>query len=81
MNRAQCQAVRARLLEAQAGQFGVQLRALYRQELCVATVIALITLNAEVRRHGIKALVWGQQFTLTRINGADIANREATFRN
>ena len=74
MNRAQCQAVRARLFEAQAGQFGVQLRALYRQELCVATVIALITLNAEVGRHGVETLVGGEQLTLTRVHGADVAD-------
>ena len=40
----------------------------------MATVITLITLNAEVGRHGVEALVGGEQLALTRVNGADIAD-------
>ena len=52
----------------------MQLRALYRQELCVAAIVALITLNAEVGRHGVKTLVGREQLTLARVNGAHIAD-------
>ena len=51
------QSVGASFLKGERAQLGVQLGALHGEKLSVGAVVALIALYAEVRSHGVKALV------------------------
>ncbi len=79
VDRALGETVGAGLLDGERRQLLVQLRPLYHEELGVAAVVALVALDAEIRRHRVETLVRRQQLALPRIDGHQVAHGEATF--
>jgi hypothetical protein len=51
----------------------VELGTLDDQELGVAAVVALVALDAEVRRHRVEALVGAHELALARVDGHELA--------
>ena len=45
----------------------------------MASVIALIALDAEIRRHWVEALIGSHELTLSGVDSDNVTNRQAAF--